>query len=127
MIAKILNYFDIGFPNLAYKSPGSSQEFSHCTLVNMNYFWDVIHQVYYLGLSKHGRKVYNFDDPIEYGDDAAEAHMDHEQPMEVHHDGTEGDAVMHDAPRGDDYGANFSIDYADTTSIMTMLQDMQMK
>lgn len=124
MIANILNYFDIGFPNLIYKSPGSSQEFSHRTLVNMNYFWDVNHRVYYLSLSKHEKKVYNFDAPIEYGDDAVEAHMDDEHPMGVHHDGTKEDAIMHDAPRGDDHGASFGTNYVDTTSIMTMLQDI---
>ena len=45
MVAKIINYFDIGFPNLTYKSPGSSQEFSHCALVNLDYFWDTYHRV----------------------------------------------------------------------------------
>lgn len=60
MIAKILNYFDIALPNLTYKSPSSSQEFSHHTLINMNYFWDANRRVCYLRLSKHGRKVYNF-------------------------------------------------------------------
>jgi hypothetical protein len=79
MIAKILNYFDIGLPNLTYKSPGLSQEFSHRTLVNMNYFWDVNRQVYYLRLSKHGRKVCNFNNPIESDEDASEAHMNDEQ------------------------------------------------
>lgn len=93
----------------------------------MNYFWDANHRVYYLCLSKHGRKVYHFDDPIECGDDAAEAHMDGEQPMGVHHDVTEGDVVMHDVPRGDDHGGGFGTNYANTTSIMTMLQDMQMR
>lgn len=78
MIVKILNYFDISLPNLTYKSPSSSQEFSHRTLVNMNYFWDVNRRVYYLHLSKHGRKVYNFDDPIEYDDDVVEALMNDE-------------------------------------------------
>lgn len=52
----------------------------------MNYFWDANRRVYYLRLSKHGNKVYNFNDPIECGDDAAEAHMDDEQPMGFHHD-----------------------------------------
>lgn len=37
-VAKILNYFKIGIPNLSYKSPGPSQEFSLITLTNMNYF-----------------------------------------------------------------------------------------
>jgi hypothetical protein len=47
--------------------------------------------------------------------------------MGVHHDVTEGDAVMHDAPRGDDHGACFGTNYVDTTSIMTMLQVIQMR
>lgn len=83
--------------------------------------------MYYLRLSKHGRKVYNFDDPIEYGDNIIEAHMDDDKPIGVHHYITEGDVVMHDAPCGEDHGAGFGTNYDDTTSIMTMLQDMQMR
>lgn len=41
MITKILNYFNIGMPNLAYKYLGPAQEFSQCTLTNMGYFLDV--------------------------------------------------------------------------------------
>lgn len=50
-----------------------------------------------------------------------------DEPMGVYHDGTKGDVIMHDAPRGDDHGACFGTNYNDTAFIMTMLQDMQMK
>lgn len=83
--------------------------------------------MYYLRLSKHDKNVYNFDDPIECDDDTPKVHMDDEQPMGVHHDVIEGDVAMHDASRGYDHGAGFGTNYADTTSIITMLQDMQMK
>lgn len=126
MIAKIIDYFNIGLLNLTYKYPGSSQEVSHRTLVNMNYFWDEKCYVYYLCLCKHGRKVYDFDDHIECGDDAAEASMNDEKPMGFHHDVTEGGVVIHDAPSGDDHGACFGTNYVDTASIMTMLLDMQL-
>lgn len=122
MIAKILNYFDIGLPNLTYKSPNSSQEFSHHTLSNMNYFW-----VSYLRLSKHGKKVYNFYDHVKCVDDAAEGHMDDEKPMGVHYDVTEGDDVMHEAPYRDDHCVGFGINFADIASIMIMVLKMKMR
>lgn len=34
---------------------------------------------------------------------------------------------MYDTPCGEDHGVGFGTNYADTASIMTMLQDMQMK
>lgn len=87
----------------------------------MNYFWDVNLRVYYLRLSKHGRKVYNFDDPIECGDDADKSPMSDEQPMGVHHDVTKRYDVMHDVPSGDDHGACFGTNYVDIASVMSML------
>lgn len=53
--------------------------------------------------------------------------MDDEQPMGIHHDVTGGDSVMHDAPHGDDHGNGFGTCSVDTTYIMTMLQNMQMR
>lgn len=50
----------------------------------MTYFWDENLHVYNLHLSKHGRKVYNFDDPIECGDDIDKASINDEQPMRDH-------------------------------------------
>lgn len=40
MISKISNYFNIGMPNLHYKSSSMDQEFSQRILTNMGYFWD---------------------------------------------------------------------------------------
>lgn len=83
--------------------------------------------MYYLCLSKHGRKLYNFDDSIECGDDTVEAPMNDEQPMGVHHNVTKGDVIMHDAPNGDGHGAGFGTNYPDNASTVTMLHDMQLK
>lgn len=62
MIANILNYFNIGMPNLQYRSPNMAKEFSQRTLTNTGYFWDENYQVYYFRVSKNGNKIYNFDD-----------------------------------------------------------------
>lgn len=71
--------------------------------------------------------MYNFDDPIEYGDDAAKSPTNDEKTLGVYHNVTEGDVVMHYASHGDDHGAGFGTNYADTASIMIMLQDIHMK
>lgn len=78
MITKILNYFNIGMPDLTYKSRGFAQEFSQQTLHNLGYFGDINRRAYYFRSGKNGRKIYNFDDPAKFGDDAAEAHVDDE-------------------------------------------------
>lgn len=57
------------------------------------------HRAYYFCAGKNGRNIYNFDDPTEFGDDAAEAHMDDEQPMGVPHDVLEGDVIMLSYPK----------------------------
>lgn len=75
MIAKILNYFNIGMLNLQYRSTIRAQEFSQHTLPNMGYFWNVNRRVYYFRMGKNGRKIYNFDDPVEFDDDATMKHM----------------------------------------------------
>lgn len=41
MISKSMKLFNIGLPNLSYKSLGSVQEFSQRNLTNLGYFWDV--------------------------------------------------------------------------------------
>lgn len=127
MITKIPNYFNIDMLNLAYKSPGLVQEFSQRTLTNLRYFGDINHKAYYFRASKNARKIYNFNDPVEFDDDAIEAHMDDEKPMGVPYDVLEGDAVMHNAPHGDDHGVGFSFGFADTSSIMIMLHNMQLR
>lgn len=70
MIVKILNYFNIGMPNLTYKSSGQAQEFSQRTLTNMGYFWNLHRRAYYFWMGKNGKKIINFDDPVEFSDDA---------------------------------------------------------
>lgn len=47
--------------------------------------------------------------------------------MVVYQDVPEKDVMMHDASLGDDHGAGFGTSSADNASIMTMLQDMQMR
>lgn len=114
-------------PNLTYKSPRSAQEFSQRTLTNLGYFWDINRRAYYFCVAKNDKKIYNFDDPTEFGDDAAKAHMDDEEDMGVPHDLPEGDAVMQDAPHGDDHDTSFGTSFADTSFIMTMLQNIQLR
>lgn len=121
MISKILNYFNIGMPNLSYISPGQAQDFSQRTLTNMGYFWNVNHWAYYLCMGKNGRKIYNFDDLVEFGDDAAEAHMDDELPIGTCHDVPEDDDFMHDTTNGNDHENTFGAGFGDSSSIMTML------
>lgn len=75
MIAKILNYFNIEMLNLQYRYSGQAQEFSQHKLINMGYFWDENRRVYYFCMGKNDRKIYNFDDPSEFGDESAETHM----------------------------------------------------
>lgn len=78
MITKTLNYFNIGMPNLNYKSPGYAKEFSQRTLTNLGYFWDINCWANYFRACKNGWKFYNFDDHAEFGDDVAEAQIDDE-------------------------------------------------
>lgn len=127
MITKILNYFNIGMSNLIYKSPGPVKEFYQRTLTNMGYFLNVHHPTYYFCISKNGRKIYNFDDPAKFGDDVIEAHMDDEQPIGAPRVVHRGDVVMQDVPHGDAHASSFGIGFGDTSSIMTMLQNMQLR
>lgn len=78
MITKILNYFNTDIPNITYKSPGHVQEFSQRTLTNVGYFWYINRRAYYFLAGKNARKIYNFDDPVEFCDEEAEVHMDDE-------------------------------------------------
>ena len=127
MVTKILNYFNISMPNITYKSSGQAQEFSQRTLTNMGYFWDVNYRVYYFRTCKNDRKIYNFDDPAEFGDDDAKGHMDDEKPIGPSHGVHKGDVVMQDAPHVYAHGSNFGTCFTDTSSIMTMLQNMQFR
>lgn len=68
-------------PNITYKSPGPVQEFSQRTLTNLGPFCDINHKAYYFLASKNARKIYNFDNPVEFGDEVVKAHMDDEKPM----------------------------------------------
>lgn len=89
----------------------------------MNYFWDLHSQAYYLRLSKNGRNIFNYDDPVELVDAGIEAHMKDEKQ----HDVPEGDVVMYDAPLGYDHGVGYGTSYVYIVSVMIMLQDMQQK
>lgn len=97
--------------NLQYRSPSMDQEFSHRTLTNMGYFWDEKHRVYYFHVSKNGRKIYNFDDPAEFGDEVIETHVADDQPIGDSHDVPQGDAFMQDADHEDGQGNKFSAGY----------------
>lgn len=121
-----MNYFNIGMPNLTYRSQGQDQDFSQCTLTNMGYFWDISCRVYCFRMGKNGRKTYNFDDPALFGDDAAEADLDDEQPIGTSHGVSKGDVVFQDATHGDAHGNNFGVVFGDTSSITNMLQNTQL-
>lgn len=53
--------------------------------------------------------------------------MDDEQPMGASHDVPDGDVVIQDAPCGDSHGNAFGTGFGDTSSIMTMLKNMQLR
>lgn len=72
MIAKIINLFNIGVPNLVYISPGLSQEFSQHIITNLGYFWHEKKEVNYFRVRGKRRRIYNFDDPVEF-EEAANA------------------------------------------------------
>lgn len=78
-------------------------------------------------MGKNGRKIYNFDDHVEFGEDVVEARMDDEQPIVASHDVHKGDAVMKDVPHGDAHSNMFGTGFGDTSSFMTMLQNMQLR
>lgn len=62
-----------------------AQEFSKPTFTNMGYFWDENHRVHYFYVSKNGKKIYNFDDPSEFVDAAAEPHVVNDQRIGASH------------------------------------------
>lgn len=127
MIVKILNYFNIWMPNLQYKSLSMAQEFSQRILINMGYFWDENHRVYYFRVGKSGRKMYNFDDPTEFVDATTEQHVVDDQPIGISHGVPQGDAFMQDVEHEDGQGNRFRVEYGDQASIMYMLQNMQLR
>lgn len=130
MILKILKFFNICLFNLSYKSPRSTQEFSQRTLTNLGYVWNVQRMTYYLHASKNSKRIYYFDDPTAFeGEDEEEkcVHMVDEKHIGDNQNPPEGDAMMHDASVGDDHATGYDANSADTTSIITMLQNMQVQ
>ncbi|CAI8603965.1 unnamed protein product [Vicia faba] len=104
-----------------YSSPGVAQEFSQRTLTNMGYFWDEDHKVYYFRVKKNGKKIYNFDDTVEFFDSTAEPHVVDDQPIISPHGYLRVDTVIHDADRGDGQGSEIGVEYGNKSSIITML------
>lgn len=47
----------------------------------MGYFWGENHRVYYFRMGKNGRKIYNFDDPVEFDDHVVNTHVVDDQPI----------------------------------------------
>lgn len=78
-------------------------------------------------MGKNDIKIYNFDDPAEFDDDASKTHVVNDQPIGISHDVSQGDAFMQDATHEDAHGNNFSAGFGDLSSIMTMLQNMQLR
>lgn len=50
-----------------------------------------------------------------------------DQPIGTSHNGPQGDAFMQDDAHENTHGNNFSADFSDPPSIMTMLQNMQLR
>ncbi|CAI8585311.1 unnamed protein product [Vicia faba] len=100
MIFKILKHFNIGIPNLQYRSPSMALEFSQCTLTNMGYFWDKDRHLYYFCVSKNGKKICNFDDPVEFVDVVTEPHMIDDQLIDTPHGAPQVDADVQDVEQG---------------------------
>lgn len=91
----------------------------------MGYFWDENHRVYYFRMGKNGRKIYNLDDPAEFGDDADETHVVDDQQISTSHDVPQGYAFIQNVTHEDAHGNNFSVGFGDSYSIMALLQNMQ--
>lgn len=52
--------------------------------------------------------------------------MDDEQPIHTSNHVSKGDVIMQDAPHANAHGNTFGTGFGDTSSIMTMLQNMQL-
>lgn len=85
----------------------------------MVYFWNENHRVYYFRVSKKGRKIYNFDDPAEFGDEAAETHMVDDQPIGASHGVPQGDMFMQDDDHEDGQGTDLALNM--TISLLSSL------
>ncbi|CAI8584050.1 unnamed protein product [Vicia faba] len=93
----------------------------------MGYFWDKGCKVYYFRVKKNGKKMYNFNGPVEFVNSTAELHMVDDQPISASHDASQVDTDMHDTGHGDDQGSGIGVEYGNRSSIITMLQNMQVK
>lgn len=78
-------------------------------------------------MDKNGRKKYNFDNPAEFGYEPIETHMVDDQPISTSHDVPQGDSFMQDVTHLDSHGNSFATRFRDPSSIMTMLQNMQLR
>lgn len=129
MISKILKFFNIGLPNLSYKSRGYAQEFSQRNLTNLGYFLDVLHRAYYFLAGKNAKRIYNFDSLAAFEDEGEEEgiHIEDGHHIGDHQNIHEEDAMMHDAPVEDHHGVGSGANSADIATIITMLQNMQVQ
>lgn len=50
-----------------------------------------------------------------------------DQPIGTSNDVPQGDACIQDVTHEDDYGNSFGVGFGDPSSIMTMLQNMQLR
>lgn len=104
-----------------------AKELSQRTLTNMGYFQDEDRRVYYLCVSKNGKKIYNFDDLVEFVDVAAEPHVVDDQPIGAYRGAPQDDVVMQDDDHEDGQGSRIGAKYGNQSSIIIMLQNMHVK
>lgn len=78
-------------------------------------------------MGKNCRKIYNFDDPAEFGDDDTMKHMVDDQPIGTSHGIHEGGDFMQDVTHEDAPGNSFGVGFGNPSSIMTMLKNIQLR
>lgn len=77
----------------------------------MGYFWDEDCRVYYFCVSKNGKKIYNFDDPVEFIDVAAQPHVVNDQAISAPYGVPQYDVVMQDVDHEDGQGSITGVEY----------------
>lgn len=77
-------------------------------------------------MGKNGKKIYNFNNLAEFGDNDAKDMAD-DQLISTSHVVPKGGDFMQYVTHEDVYGNNFGYGFGDSYSIMIMLQNMQVR
>lgn len=83
--------------------------------------------MYYFCVSKNGKKIYNFDDPVEFVDVVVEPYLVDDQPIGAPHGVSQDDANMKDVDHEDGQGSRIDVEYGSWSSIITMLQTCRLR